>query len=335
MDENLFEKIEEYLNGDTSSEEKLRFETEMAKSEELNLAVTIYKRVETDMRYKLKNTIDESLLKETLEGLGNQYFQNANKEFPFEHNKSVQKNEHKATTIKMKIWVKASVAAVFIGIVGLGIAFYVNSNKQTTQLAANGEIADTLTIASAPDTSLTKSDLPAQAGKPEVLPTGGSNSNRLPIKNKRKNRATLFAENFKPDQVPVIKNGPLQTAFAQYENKKYADAIAAIDGADVNIVTRGEETDLVVISFYASYYKALSYMALNDGEKAIPELEKAIALHAPGKLKTKAYWYLSLAFIQTGDLIKAEKLLKQIEQGKTKAYKTVASKLIDELKDTK
>jgi hypothetical protein len=36
MDEKQFEKIEEYLNGNMSSEDKVRFETELASNEELS-----------------------------------------------------------------------------------------------------------------------------------------------------------------------------------------------------------------------------------------------------------------------------------------------------------
>lgn len=332
MEENLFEKIEDYLHGGMSREEQLSFESELKKSEELKMAVAIYKRVETDMRNNLKNTDDEILLKKTLQGLGNQYFKNVNKEILIEYNKTKPNNETNANKVKILFYV--SVAAAFIVIIGFGITYYFNSAKKANLFATYSKIADTVKIASSSDSTISKSDLHAQTVKTEAKRMENIN-NKLHIKIKSKDMETLFAENFKPDQLPVIKSGPLKTAFAQYENKKYEDAIAAIDDANINIVTRGEETDISINTFYASYYKALSYMALNKGEKAIPELEKARTLQVLPKMEIRVKWYLALAYLQIGKLNKVEKILEEIALSKSGIFSDSASHLRNEIKDIK
>lgn len=148
--------------------------------------------------------------------------------------------------------------------------------------------------------------------------------------------ATLFAANFKPDAAPVEKEGPLEKAFVLYENKKYIEAIVAINEADINIVTRGEEDEQKFSLFYTAYYKALSYMATDHIQSAIPELKNAIVNSPDNTYLVKARWYLSLAYIKTGELKKAHVFLEQLANNHThSSYQTKAQQLKEQLKQIK
>jgi hypothetical protein len=120
----------------------------------------------------------------------------------------------------------------------------------------------------------------------------------------------LYAQLFVPDALPEDREGPLEDAFAYYESKEYKEAAVAFEPADLNTETR--EPNEEHTTFYARYYKALSYMANNNADKAIPELEKAINESTDSLAGIKAQWYLSLAYLKAGNLKKTEALLREI-----------------------
>src|SRR5688572_30252315 len=74
MKNNWFEKIEDYLNGTMSLDERLRFVIEIVQNDELASTVNIYKEIEAEMRNKQQYREQEALLKQTLESLNSRYF---------------------------------------------------------------------------------------------------------------------------------------------------------------------------------------------------------------------------------------------------------------------
>jgi tetratricopeptide (TPR) repeat protein len=140
----------------------------------------------------------------------------------------------------------------------------------------------------------------------------------------------LYAQLFVPDALPEDKEGPLEDAFAYYESKEYKEAAAAFEKADLNTATREPEEERTV--FYAYYYKALSYMANNNAGKAIPELNKAMQVSTDNLSAIKTKWYLSLAYLQTGNLKKTASLLVEIAGNRYEtAYKAKAAALLKDL----
>lgn len=71
---NPAERIEDYLSGQMSPEEKSAFEAELRSNEELSAFLRVYNRIETDMINVEKYRSQEEHLKETLQTLGEKYF---------------------------------------------------------------------------------------------------------------------------------------------------------------------------------------------------------------------------------------------------------------------
>ena len=172
--------------------------------------------------------------------------------------------------------------------------------------------------------------------KKEPAPTGVVNENKakaLPDKKITKmKQAALFAKNFKPDAAPADKDGPIEDALVQYENKQYKQAIASIKNADIDQVTRGDESGQELTKFYAHYYKALSLMADKNIAEAMPELKAAMETSPTHLLAKKAKWYMALACISKGDIDKAKLLLRQIADTKgISVYRKQAEDLLKDL----
>src|SRR4051812_8393159 len=79
MNEDWFERIEEYLNGKMTAEDRLVFESEISKNKELASAVSIYRTVENDMRSDILHSGKEASLKASLQELNARYFNEFNK----------------------------------------------------------------------------------------------------------------------------------------------------------------------------------------------------------------------------------------------------------------
>lgn len=167
---------------------------------------------------------------------------------------------------RMTLWMKLAVAAGIIGIVFLGVIRYLEKADNSDVSIAN-QIADSSKKANIQDSSFLNNSIPLNniAQKDEDKNQNKKGTQIIEVK-----PAILFADNFKPDAVPADKEGPLEDAFIYYENKNYQQAIAAIDGADLTIVTRDEESDQKLTAFYASYYKGLSYIAVKNIKKQYP-----------------------------------------------------------------
>ena len=67
------EKIEQYLHGEMSGQERLLFESELATDEELASAFNLYRKIEQEMRTG-KDDAGKAAVKDSLQLLGNTYF---------------------------------------------------------------------------------------------------------------------------------------------------------------------------------------------------------------------------------------------------------------------
>src|SRR4051812_2903381 len=74
MNEDLFERIDKYLNGEMSREEQLLFEAEMAANGELASLVNVYRVIDRDMSENQKYDDRELALKKTLKEMNSRYF---------------------------------------------------------------------------------------------------------------------------------------------------------------------------------------------------------------------------------------------------------------------
>ena len=346
MNGNWFENIEEYLNGKMSREEQLRFDEEMKKNKELSSTVYLYKTIEAEMGENEKFSDDENLLKKTLEELNKRYFKNENKEELisedkqiFDILKSTQTDlivQLKTNAFAFKIWnrnvkTKLAIAAGFIGIVALAALWnlknlynsHISITKQTPVSSKKAATFDSFLV----NNSIQNNVVKQNNGKYK------NDKNIKKVMIAEVTSAALFAAYFKPDAAPADIEGPLENAFYYYKNKKYNKTLAAIDLADLNVVTRGDETDEKLSKFYAHYYKAICCLTVGNIQKAIPELKNAISESPDDSSRVKSCWYLSLAYIKTGQLKKADELLNQIiYRDKTLVYKEKAQKLTGKLK---
>ncbi len=325
---NLFERIEDYINGAMSSEEKLRFEEDMANNEEIAEATMLYKTIEAQMKSNASNSDDVEALKGSLSLLGKQYFQtDAAKVVSFKEEENGINNEKKTTGKRVFLW-RLGIAAALLGVIVFGAVLFLKTKDKETKLVINNH-SDTSNKPVVIDTakSRVKIDVTKAEKQPDV-----ANHHKEKKQPASKTREVLFAQNFEPDVVPENKTGPLNEAFESYKNKRYEEAIASLDKTDLNNETRGDDSYQNLLLFYAHYYKGISYMAVNNCGSAIPELKTAISKSPDRISEIKAEWYLALAYVKTGNLNKAKLLLQPIAKNHINAvYKIKAIQLLSEL----
>ncbi len=337
MNESWFEKIEDYLNGKMSREERILFESEMASNEELYAAFKLYQTIETEMSDQEKHSLQEAELKSSLENLNDRYFKLA-KVIPVEELDKVR---------RINPWKIIAIAASIIGLVFLGTIWYIQRIKDSPEIAVDQSRIDTTISPSGQDTI--KKNIPLEVPENEVkTPNKKLDSRQEPVRAKSGKDAgkdnkksvdavkleALFADNFEPDTVPARKAGPLQNAFHHYETGEYNDAIAAMEKANLDVVARGSKADKKLATFYMYYYKGLSYLAAGQATKAIPVLEVALADSPDASYKAKAQWYLSLAYLKVGKSDKSGMMLNLLARNQEAGiYQNKAIKLRNKLKE--
>lgn len=135
----------------------------------------------------------------------------------------------------------------------------------------------------------------------------------------------LFAQNFEPyrnviqpiERGDVLKDLKTQ-AFAAYEKGNYKNAISLFS-----------ELQKTQTNLYYIFYKANSYLALENTSEAIALLQKYITLN--GKFTEKAQWYLALAYLKVDNVSEAKKILQNIEEEKSYNYEK-ASQILQNIK---
>ncbi|MBD0366613.1 MAG: hypothetical protein ICV53_10990 [Flavisolibacter sp.] len=144
-------------------------------------------------------------------------------------------------------------------------------------------------------------------------------------------RQALFASHFKPDTAPADRDSRLRNAFAYYDTGDYENALLAFVKSEA-LVKRGFDEKADLKAFYTNYYKAQSYMAMDSMARAVPLLKAAIAAPPDSFWKSKAEWYLALAYLKIGNVKETESLLKPLTRNNTpEAYKQKATRLTKEL----
>ncbi|MEJ7740880.1 MAG: hypothetical protein WKF97_25970 [Chitinophagaceae bacterium] len=298
MNEHYFVRIDQYLKGEMSREEQLFFQSELETNEELAAAFRIYQAIEEEMGNKNRHAEGEAALKISLEKLNERYFRND----------AVQPIPEHHIIKRMAVWKIMGIAAALIGLVALGVTFYLQNQKNDSPVVVenktdNVEDSSLATEGITPTDSIPSSGIAHQAqDSPNV---SGIRSNYR-IENKK--REALYAANFKPDAAPEDQSGPLEEAFAHYESGEYKDYIEAAGQVDPALTSRG----VTLTPFYTDYYKAQSYMAIDNVSKAIPELRKSISKSPDSLWKAKVQWYLALAYLKTDQVKKASDLLGQL-----------------------
>ncbi len=143
----------------------------------------------------------------------------------------------------------------------------------------------------------------------QKLYTGESNNHIL--NNAR--RRQLFAASFKPDALPADVPPPLQEPMADYAAARHRDALEGFEAADIDHTTRGMEEDAnTLVRFYIHYYKTQCMLAINHAARAIAELRMAMPESPTSFFSIKVSWYLALAYLNDGDVKKAEQFLQQL-----------------------
>ena len=116
----------------------------------------------------------------------------------------------------------------------------------------------------------------------------------------------LFAQNFAPTTNvlhPLIRGEDsltqMQEIFVLYENASYEKFIQSFDNIDIT------NPDY-------RFYLANAYLAIGNVNKAITILQTYLK-NKNAKYKTKAHWYLALAYLKNDDSAKAKKELELIK----------------------
>ena len=336
MNEAWLESIERYLNNEMNAEEKLLFESEMRTNGELSSYFNLYKEIEITMRSEQKSSEEEVALKASLKNLNIIYFKKEDVNEAFDtkesptygsENMRVFRQGKKHRTIKMQSII--AVAAVITGIVVLSVAFYINRKKKNTAVAVNTTKKDTTLTAGKHATNQVQKNIYSESSAVQKSMPANSQAHLLT----KEKQEELFKDNFKPDVVPEITEGPLDDAFSFYANHNYTNAAEEFTTADINTATRGFETDTKLTAFYADYYAGLSYLAEGNTSAAIAELIQASGKSSNNLFQIKTQWYLSLAYLKKGEIKKADNLLTKISRSNNStAYRLKAIKLLNELK---
>ncbi len=328
LSDDQIKQIFKYVHGEMNAPQQQAFEKLLLENERLRDEVELYKEIgllsktlaeknfnvdlPSELQRSKSNNLIWTMLAEARKKWESEFeaaarlqtdnYANEDKAFPA----SAQKN--KTTIMNFSKWL--AVAAV-AGIVCLSVAlWYLTNPKRKTQVVVDNSVGDSVTISS----KKTDGGSTGLENTPEaVIPDGKTNAKNL-SKNQREKMTSVFEDYFTPDLAPVSKEGPLENAFASYENKEYQQAIREFERADLGPLTRGpEEENRKLNAFYIPYYKGLSYLASNKNTTmAIDELKKAITQSPDQRWTGKAKWYLALAHLKLGESEKTQSLLKEV-----------------------
>ncbi|MDQ4140212.1 MAG: hypothetical protein M3142_06775 [Bacteroidota bacterium] len=116
MNENYYEKIEEYLNGEMDAEEKSLFEAALSYDEELISAFNLYREIEAEGRDAERYSLQEKALKSTLQELNKEYFINEPRQVAKKEAKVIKLYSSKIFKITASI--AASIAIILVAYFG-------------------------------------------------------------------------------------------------------------------------------------------------------------------------------------------------------------------------
>ena len=144
MQNNLLNKIEAYLTGEMTPDEKSSFEAEMAANEALSADFRICNAIKTEMLNDETYKDRDEALKKSLDELSSIYFKKA----ASEETTGPENSSNHATVIavnpktpvnkrSLPLWKKLSVAAGIAGVICLSVVWYLQSTKSKPQLGDN------------------------------------------------------------------------------------------------------------------------------------------------------------------------------------------------------
>jgi len=131
----------------------------------------------------------------------------------------------------------------------------------------------------------------------------------------------LFEEYYKPypNIIPMVRGTAadfdMKAAMVLYNSRNYQQAVTEFD----KILSSDPENEA------ALFYKGISYLSLEKGDKAESELKHALSLQN-GKLKDQAEWFLALSYLLNDRVPEAKNLLVKIVNEKN-YYSHQAEKL--------
>ncbi len=255
------------------------------------------------------------------------------------------KEENKVKRMYLYKWLAA---AVVIGFVCIGVTFQYLRNKNADQgIGYNKkELNSKVAVENKNPEGQKKNNIPDTTSfqaNSSASDNASSHNNTVQnrIRIEKAEREKLVAKNFEPDNLPSKIPDPLEDPSSYYKDHQTQDAITAYkkvladikDAENSDLTARGEDEELELVTFYAHYYLAQSYISVNNMANAIQELQNAIKIAPDTGWKNKVQWYMALAYLKTGQIQSAKTLLKEVannHQGNN--YKQKAIKLIEELK---
>jgi tetratricopeptide (TPR) repeat protein len=354
MTENYIEKIDNYLSGEMTDQEKSVFESELQTNEELSSLFKMYMAIEKDMKQQFRDKDGQAALKMTLGTLNERYFTGGSAER--DTNNSVKTSSSAVVSspvtgrwVNIPPWRKLAAAAVIVAFVSVGMIWYLQSNRTSE----NGEN----TIAKNQTPGVKKNDI--TTGQPDAPDRSGQSENKSVVttetaekkvdERKGKNQAVAGSAGEKLidpakiesllasyDALPNLEeneDGPLGIVVDHMNNEEYKEAITASEEVDATAASRGGQSGSGSVNFYRHYYKAICLFKLNSTNAAIQEMKKAVALSPNSKVRTEAEWYQALALIKGNRMKEAERLLDKLTAGKIESeYKEKATKLKKEIR---
>ncbi len=147
--------------------------------------------------------------------------------------------------------------------------------------------------------------------------------------NRERPNETLFAEYYEPypnlasSVRGELTEGKLQDALQQYDARAYKATLELLQ----KILAIDPENAA------ANFYAGVSYLKIEESERAVASLQKALALNDP-KFSEPAEWYLALAYLQKNDVENTRARLKEI-LAKDRAFKEQAARLSERLRSLK
>lgn len=141
----------------------------------------------------------------------------------------------------------------------------------------------------------------------------------------------LFAAYFMPDAPPATADKLLNEPLAFYRNKKFDEAAEAFQMAKATLDIRSLPAANGRTRFYVHYYLAQARLASDKHlAESIGELKQAVKEAKSEAFKSKAQWYLSLAYLKEGNTAEAKKQLAQLTTADNR-YKQRAQELAAQL----
>lgn len=131
----------------------------------------------------------------------------------------------------------------------------------------------------------------------------------------------------------VAKDNPVEISayYNDYKLKNYKNVLAASAG-DYQVM--GAEANQQSLNNYMHLYKGLSYLEINQAQKAIPQFDSLLTTTTSPSLRYDAEWYKGLSYVKLNKIDSAVIVLS-MTMHKSSPYNDKAKELLTELNRTK